>query len=107
MSRGISPRFQSCFGHGERFSQVFEGADVGSGLCRSFVALFEMGYDATGAVLLAGVDRHFPLLRPFCFDPALAEQVAHLGESGVEVGPAPTTPASGDIISALTAPHAN
>ena len=60
MSRGISPRFQSCFGHGERFSQVFEGADVGSGLCRSFVALFEMGYDATGAVLLAGADRHFP-----------------------------------------------
>ena len=105
MSRGISPRFPSCFHHGEHPSQVFEGADVGRSLCQSFVALFEMGYHATGAVLLAAIEKKRGLpgvmnvmadprrlltayndcdsgsTLPFSFDPALAEQVAHLGES--------------------------
>ena len=57
---GYIAKVPELLGHGERPSQVFEGADVASFLCRSFVALFEMGYDATGAVLLAGADRHFP-----------------------------------------------
>ena len=66
---------------------------------------FEMGYHATGAVLLAAIEKKRGLpgvmnvmadprrlltayndcdsgsTLPFSFDPALAEQVAHLGES--------------------------
>ena len=56
---GYIAKVPELLGHGERPSQVFEGADVKEAYAE-FVALSEMGYHATGAVLLAGADRHFP-----------------------------------------------